>query len=154
MDRGRNGPPGPGQASWRGEAISAGGGLVAFTSNATDLVPRATFTTQVDLRNRLTRRTILLSRGPNGVAGDRSSDSFQVSIWGDGHVVAFSSGADNLVRHDANHAGDVFVRDRRVGLTTLVSRTMSGTQGNGTSDYPYVSADGRFVAFDTSARNL
>ena len=137
-----------------GEAISAGGGLVAFTSNATDLVPHATFTTQVYLRNRLTRRTILLSRGPTGAEGDRSSESFQLSMSGDGQVVAFSSAAANLVAHDANQAGDVFVRDRRFGVTRLVSRTMSGRQGDGTSDYPYVSADGRFVAFDSSATNL
>jgi Tol biopolymer transport system component len=137
-----------------GEAISAGGGLVAFTSNATDLVPRATFTTQVYLHNRFTRRTTILSRGPTGAEGDRSSDSFQLSMSGDGQVVAFSSSADNLVRHDRNRAGDVFVRDRRVGVTKLVSQTMSGAEANGTSDYPYASADGRFVAFDSLATNL
>lgn len=136
------------------EAISAGGRFVAFTSNATNLVPGGTFTSQVYLHNRATGATTLLSKGPSGVEGDQSTDDFTVSMSGDGDVVAFSSRADNLVPHDRNGEGDVFVRDRRAGVTRLVSRTMSGVQANGVSDDPFVSADGRFVAFSSYATNL
>lgn len=137
-----------------GEAISAGGGLVAFASNATDLFAGATFTTQVYLRNGLTGRTTLLSKGPSGAEGDRSSGDLALSMSGDGRVVAFDSSADNLVGHDGNGAGDVFVRDRRAGVTRLVSRGMSGTSANGASDDAFVSADGRFVAFQSYATDL
>jgi Tol biopolymer transport system component len=136
------------------EAISTGGRWVAFTSNATNLLPGGTFTSQVYLHNRATGATTLLSKGPAGVEGDLSTDDFTVSMSGDGEVVAFSSRADNLVPDDRNGEGDVFVRDRRAGVTRLVSRTMSGVQANGVSDDPFVSADGRFVAFSSYATNL
>jgi Tol biopolymer transport system component len=138
-----------------GEAISAGGGLVAFASNATDLVPGVPpRTTQVYLRNRLTGRTTLLSRGPSDTPGDRSSDDLALSMSGDGRIVAFMSSADNLVAGDRNATQDVFVRDRRAGVTRLVSRGTSGTPANGASDAPFVSADGRFVAFLSNATTL
>jgi Tol biopolymer transport system component len=137
-----------------GEAISAGGRFVAFASNATDLIRGATLTTRVYLRDRVRGRTTLLSKGPSGIEGDRSSGTFAVSMSGDGRVVAFDGSADNVVSGDRNGADDVFVRDRRAGVTRLVSRGVSGTPANGASDAPFVSADGRFVAFQSDATNL
>ena len=65
----------------------------------------------------------------------------------DGRYVAFGSDASNLVPGDTNHAGDVFVRDRRSGTTERVSVATGGTQANGASVSPAISADGRYVAF-------
>jgi Tol biopolymer transport system component len=39
----------------------------------------------------------------------------------DGRIVAFLSDASNLVSGDTNHATDVFLRDRRHGVTELIS---------------------------------
>src|SRR5213078_1016671 len=53
-----------------------------------------------------------------------------------------------------NGATDVFVRDRQTGMTERVSVASDGTQANNASSYPVLSADGRFVAFDSAATDL
>src|SRR5213078_5398300 len=53
-----------------------------------------------------------------------------------------------------NGATDVFVRDRQTGMTERVSVASDGTQANNASSYPVLSADGRFVAFDSAATGL
>lgn len=75
------------------------------------------------------------------------------SISADGRYVAFDSLADGLVPGDTNGKRDVFVRDVDLGTTRLVS---SGTSGpaTGASRTPSLSADGRYVAFVSSASNL
>src|SRR4028119_15959 len=87
-----------------------------------------------------------------GNQGNR--DSLLSSISADGRFVAFSSGASNLVPGDTNNTGDIFVRDRLTNTTTLVSVDSAGNQANSDSDNPSISADGRFVAFDSFASNL
>ena len=49
---------------------------------------------------------------------------------------------------------EVYLLDRKTGKTTLESVTSSGTAADGQSDQPSVSADGRYVAFQSSATNL
>jgi Tol biopolymer transport system component len=138
-----------------GAAISAGGRLVAFVSLATDLVPGATArTSQVYLRNLATGRTSLVSRNRAGIEGQGSVDSFGLGMSGDGEEVVFASAAPNLVPRDRNGVEDVFVRDRRAGVTRLVSRSSAGLEGNGASGFGVISADGRFVAFQSYATNL
>jgi Tol biopolymer transport system component len=68
--------------------------------------------------------------------------------------VVFASWATNLVAGDTNGQSDVFVRDRRTGRTELVSVSGDEQQGNGRSDEPTISADGRTVAFVSQATNL
>ena len=68
--------------------------------------------------------------------------------------MTFWSSASNLVPGDTNQAGDVFVRDLQSGTTQRVSVAADGTQGNGGGDDPAISADGRYVAFDSYASNL
>jgi Tol biopolymer transport system component len=72
----------------------------------------------------------------------------------DGRYVAFNSRASNLVDGDTNGMFDVFVRDRQTGATERVSVAGDGTQANGQSFEPSISADGRYVAFETDASNL
>ena len=76
------------------------------------------------------------------------------AISADGNVVAFSSTADNLVAGDTNLHPDIFVHDATTGTTTRVSVASEGTEGNDASLFPSISADGRFVAFSSSAANL
>ncbi len=82
-----------------------------------------------------------VSVGPNAVSAD-------------GRFVAFMSAATNLVPSDTNGHFDVFVRDMETGAIERVSVGIGGAQANADSDYPSISADGRYVAFESSATNL
>jgi len=72
----------------------------------------------------------------------------------EGRYVAFSSIASNLAPGDANGESDVFLRDTLAGTTEIVSVSPVGESGNGRSVLPDISADGRFVVFESSASNL
>src|SRR5216683_2703723 len=82
------------------------------------------------------------------------------AVSADGRFVAFQSEANNLVAGDTNAAIDIFVRDTCLGAagctpsTVRVSVASDGTQGDDTSDSFSISADGRFVAFESDASNL
>jgi Tol biopolymer transport system component len=82
-----------------------------------------------------------------------AANSSSPAISGDGGYVAFSS-AMSLVPGDTNGYGDVFVFSRKSGTIRRVSVASDGTQGNGTSDHPAISGNGRFVAFRSQANNL
>jgi Tol biopolymer transport system component len=68
--------------------------------------------------------------------------------------VAFDSWESDLVPGDTNDSFDVFVRDRATGALERVSVDSAGVQGDDWSLAPSISADGRFVAFGSFARNL
>jgi Tol biopolymer transport system component len=90
-----------------------------------------------------------------GANGDTANAPCELpSLSADGRLVAFSSGASNLVADDRTVFVDIFVRDRSAGTTELVSVDSAGVQGNGDSLGCGLSADGRFVAFESAASNL
>lgn len=68
--------------------------------------------------------------------------------------MAFESVASNLVPDDTNAAPDIFLHDRQAGTTVRVSVSSSGAQANSSSAYPEISADGRFITFESVASNL
>ena len=76
------------------------------------------------------------------------------AISGDGRYVAFVSLASNLVPGDTNKTADVFVRDVQTGTTRRVNVTSHGGQANQRSYSVSISANGRYVAFTSSASNL
>jgi len=76
------------------------------------------------------------------------------SLSADGRFVAFTSDATNLVLGDTNGASDVFVRDRQTGTTERASVDSTGGQANAPSWSPFLSSDGRFVAFESGATDL
>jgi Tol biopolymer transport system component len=84
------------------------------------------------------------------------SDHENVSpaLSANGSFVVFESYASNLVAEDTNGAADIFVRDRQTEKTTRVSIDSAGKQGNNSSYAPSISADGRWVAFQSDATNL
>jgi len=96
--------------------------------------------------------TTLVSVNPDGVAG--SGASSHPSVSADGRFVAFQSLASDLVPGDTNGTSDVFVRDLLTGVTTRVSLSTAGDQADEESEWPSISADGRFVAFESEANNL
>lgn len=76
------------------------------------------------------------------------------SISADGRYVVFASRGSNLVPGDNNNRQDVFLRDRVHGTTTRISLGVGGTEANGDSFAPMISADGKYVAFSSQASNL
>jgi len=50
--------------------------------------------------------------------------------------------------------GQGLTGDRQTGTTARVSVDSAGTEGNGYSAFPSISADGRYVAFESVATNL
>lgn len=83
-----------------------------------------------------------------------NDDSGVAAINRNGRSAVFESSASNLVDGDGNDAQDVFHRDLRKGITTRVSVADDGTEANGTSGWPSVSASGRLVLFESDADNL
>ncbi len=147
-------PPGGGASDGPSAFPSFAGvnGSIAFVSAADNLVVGDT-----------NRVADIFVRDPSGnitrvsVASDGSQAngaSRQPSISADGRFVAFTSSATNLVVGDTNAKDDVFVHDTRSGVTTRVSVSDTGHDGNGASSSPAISPDGRYVAFYSTASNL
>lgn len=156
-----------GSQSWSDsflEGISANGRYVAFWSETFYLVPGDTNSvTDVFVRDRRAGVTSRVSVSSDG--GQGNGESRDASISADGRYVAFSSWAKNLVPGDTNEIGstevhepiegqDVFVRDRKRGETSRINVASNGRQANRNSHRPAVSADGRYVAFTSTADNL
>jgi Tol biopolymer transport system component len=151
--------------------ISADGRFVAFMSEASNLLPNAdpndpndtNLESDVFVRDRVNEATVRISVSSEGVQGNDSSSGPAISA--DGRFIAFWSWASNLVPGDDNAAPDVFVRDRDADqdgvfdepgavTTVLISRSTAGALGNAASAGQSISADGRFVAFESRAWNL
>jgi Tol biopolymer transport system component len=92
------------------------------------------------------------------VTNDEGAEANEASFWpaisADGRYVVFRSGANNLVAGDTNGYQDIFVRDREAGTTELVSLATGGAAANAGSNIASISADGRYVAFQSYASNL
>ncbi|MEA2441724.1 MAG: hypothetical protein QOH76_3148 [Thermoleophilaceae bacterium] len=130
-------------------SVNADGRFVAYSggpANASD------FDAQIYMRDRRRRTTSLVSRSAVGDPGNLASTN--PSISASGRFVAFLSRASDLVPGDTNGAADVFVRDRSAGTTVRASVSTTEAQADGRSEAPSLSADGRFVAFTSHARNL
>ena len=84
----------------------------------------------------------------------RDGNSKRFRIVPDGRYIAFESSATNLVARDTNEATDVFVHDRKTGATERMSVDSAGIEGDSDSGAPSLSADGRYVVFDSRATNL
>jgi Tol biopolymer transport system component len=134
-------------------SISADGRILAFESSSTNLVPGDTNGWQdIFVRDRQSGVTERVSVHSSGAEGN--DQSYAPSISADGRTVAFESYASTLVDGDTNGVPDIFVRDRLLGTTERVSLASSGGQADDSSFDPSISADGRYVAFESLATNL
>jgi Tol biopolymer transport system component len=138
-------------------AVSADGRWVAFASTAPLDPGRAqpneeSPVRRIYLRDLTSGTTVRVSRSLRG--GRLDGDSTLPALSGDGRYIAFASEATNIVDGDANRSADVFVFDREKETTMLVSRAVNGAVANGASTNPSVSADGRFIAFQSDAANM
>ncbi|NMB78152.1 MAG: PGF-pre-PGF domain-containing protein [Methanomicrobiales archaeon] len=133
--------------------ISANNQYVVFTSIATNLVSGDTNgVADIFVRDLATSSTTRISVDSAGTQAN--SYSVMHSVSSDGRYVAFDSTATNLVAGDTNGVQDIFVHDRTTGTTSRISVDSAGTEGDGASSYPSISADGRYVVFTSEATNL
>jgi Tol biopolymer transport system component len=137
-------------------SISADGRFVAFTSDATNLVPGDTNgCTDIFVHDRLTHITERVSISSAGE--QNNADSLSPTISGDGRFVSFPSVGSTLVPGDTNRRApsdyssgmDVFVHDRQTGTTERVSVSSTGTQAQRPCYGAAINASGRFVAFSS-----
>jgi Tol biopolymer transport system component len=135
--------------TFRIEAVDGGG------SESTDgPTVMATTLSAASLDAVLTRASV----DSSGIEG--GSNSYTIGASGrttfdsSNRYVVFVSEASNLVPNDNYWYSDIFVYDRQSGETTRASVAIDGTDGNAGSGYSVISANGRYVAFSSSASNL
>jgi Tol biopolymer transport system component len=164
----------PGDFNSGPQAVSATGRYVTFDSWADDLVPNGPTDGNDHLYLRDTcigapsgctpNTTWLDSRGSRGTGGAGLNSAVVPAISANGRLVAFSTLSVGLVPQDVQGNGNVYVRDTCIGVTSgctpsasLASAGNDGSVGNDPSlleGHDGISADGRFVAFESLASNL
>ncbi len=145
-----NGAAGSGASST--PSVSSDGSLVAFVSQSTNFVTSVSGA-QIYVHNRQTNQIEVVSRdSDSSVINEGGGASSDPSMSSDGRLVAFVSLSSNLVTSVSGQ--QIYVRDRQTGQTTVVSKSSAGTIGDGTSNAPAISADGRYVAFASASTNL
>lgn len=129
--------------------ISGNGRHVAFHSHATNLTEERDRDDNADafVRKLAPDETEKVSRALDGGPPNRWSGEPVPSQ--NGRFIAFVSLASDLVRGDDNRVQDVFRYDARTGQTIRVSIASDGDEAGQHSTRPSISADGRFVAFET-----
>jgi hypothetical protein len=121
-----SGAEGDSNSEWA--SISSDGRFVAFSSFASNLVAGDTNgKDDVLVHDRTTGTTERVSVDSSGVEGNGDSDA--PSISADGHIVAFESGASNLVAGDTNGAYDAFVHESCNATWTNYGAGFPGTNG-------------------------
>jgi Tol biopolymer transport system component len=149
-------------------SISADGRYVAFFSLADNLVAEDPLSIDYDVfvrdrQNQTTIRASVNSQGQegSGVSENEIPDSSEATnpvMSPDGSYVVFQSGFTNLVPNDTNGFDDIFQHDLETGETKRISVDSNGNQANGGSGLGFnksaVSADGRYIVFQSGANNL
>ena len=151
-------------------ATEASGRYVAFQAYATDLVPGSTTVPGIFFRDTCivvvsscSPSTTRLDVANNGAQPNNFAFTATPAMSADGRLVAFGSGATNLVTTNVQGQANIYVRDTCAGVsagctasTGLVSLANDGSAANCGSPSQGLSmnASGRFVAFDSIATNL
>lgn len=146
----------PGSDTSRRAALSGDGRWVVFESDSQNLVAGyspASSVTDVYMRDRQLEVTDVVNRND---AGAVCSPAHGPSVSPDGRFVSFSSVSPQFFANDHANTRDVFVRDRLLGVTELVSIAASGTAslGQASASDRALSADGRYVVFVSDAFDL
>lgn len=134
-------------------SISNDGRYIAFQSGSSKLVADDTDDVNSDIfvYDRVTKKSAKITRNADG-------NSLLPAISANGRFVGFISQASNLVENDTNGTWDTFVYDRQADTTTRINMTPEGLQSTGDSLLalfrPDLSADGRFIGFESAAKDL
>ncbi len=138
--------------------ISANGRFVVFRSNATNLVPEDTDTTEdIYVRDLQANQTFLVSRAVDAARGRRATpDRSTPRSPPTGAASPSAPRPPTSIPEDTDSVPDVFVRDLQTNETILASRAsgLTGAKGTGFSEFPQISGDGNRVAFRSESPNL
>jgi len=136
--------------------LSGNGRFVVFSSRGSSIVPGDTNGYyDLFLRDLKANTTQIVSLTSTNGLLNNSVRSVDFDISADGRYVVFSTAATNVVTgSDTNNSDDVFIRDVKLGTTTLLSKNSAGSFGNSTSLRPSISCDGAYVTFQSLATNL
>ncbi|MBZ6078783.1 hypothetical protein [Microvirga puerhi] len=135
-------------------SISPNGRYVVFMSESTNLVGGSPIaTTEVYLKDLANNSIVRVASAGTGNQASLDSGS-STAVSPDGRYVYFRSEDSTLVPNDTNDAADIFRKDMVTGQVIRVSTAAEGAQGDGSSNGFFVSADGRYVVFDSVASNL
>jgi Tol biopolymer transport system component len=141
--------------------ISADGSHVVYISQATDLVANQTDsagTPDVFLYDRATGTNVLVSHHAGSLTTAANNASTVAVLSGDGRFVAYESLATDLVPGQVGppSRSGVFLYDLATGQSVLVSHAAGApaTMASSGSFSPSLSADGRFVAYESLAADL
>lgn len=161
---------GIGNLGLSGPVIGGGGRFIAFSSVSQNLVANlANAVSNVFVRDTClgiatgcTPQTLLASIGNN--AQPPNADCLEPSVSSDGRYLVYISKATNLVSSvtTSGNNDEVYLSDTCLGAssgctpsTTLVSLAADGVSpANGSSTEPYISPDGQYIAFVSTATNL
>jgi len=155
-----------GEVSWgesghQGLSLSGDGTVIAFASDADDLIPGdLNGRSDVFLFDTAHDRLQRISRSPLETAGP----SLQPALSADGQWLAFTSfsrelqTADPLTHRqppaDTSPWSDIFLWDRLERSMVRISSTASGAEPSGSSSQPALSGDGRLVVYVSSADDI
>ena len=137
--------------------MSADGRYVLFQSPATDFVSGATGTQQIYLKD-LQTGTLTLITSTDGSAANDDNGGYQnyVQLSADARYILFESQGTNFFS-GATGSEQLYRKDLQTGTITLVSST-DGSAANGDNggyqSYVQMSADARYVLFQSQATNL
>ena len=136
-------------------SLSAGGSIVAFISNASDLVQGDTNgNSDIFVKDLTTGAVVRANTAADGAQGNGYYNRFPV-LSADGTKIVFTSDAGNLVPDDTNNKEDVFVKDLLTGTIVRANTAADGSQANGLYiSGASISANGTKVAFGDDANNL
>ncbi|GIK67454.1 MAG: hypothetical protein BroJett018_52480 [Chloroflexota bacterium] len=95
-----------------------------------------------------------VSTASDGTQSNSTALDGSPTISANGRYVVYDSYASNLVSGDNNGVYDIFVHDRETCQTTRVSVASDGTEANSSSGLPDISADGRYIVFESHGSNL
>ena len=136
------------------DQITDDGRFIAYESSASDIVAQVNVAGFLDV---FTYDTQVGATDLASVADDEqfgNGNSLLGDLSQDGRFVVFESDADNLVTGDQNDHFDIFLRDRQLGTTTRVTMGYDGLEPTLDARSPRISADGRWVVYDSQAGNL
>lgn len=133
-------------------AVSADGLIVAFASDAPDIVPNDSASRDIFVRDRSTGTTELISGGIDG--GEADGPSIFPGLSADGRYVVFESQAGDIIPNDHQNFADIFVHDRQSGTVERVNLAPDGADTDDDSLLPAISSTGRYVVFTSQATNL
>lgn len=129
--------------------VTPDGRYTLFPSYASNLVPGDTNRHMDLFLHDATTGTIERVNLGNGAVQPNAVSGYIAALSDDGRYVVFDSAADNLVATPTLSRRQIYLRDRTAGTTTLLSHYGNGAAGDADSANPQISADGRYVVFDT-----